>query len=163
MIGSLFSSYICRKEPVMYASVRKYYVIPGSVDEWMRRVQVGFVPLISKVSGFIGYYALQVRDDETMTVSIFETQAGAEESVRQAADWVAKNLESLNQGLPEITVGQVRVSQLQNPVTPVKDATKGQKPVIPRDVPDSTASAQTRMPDDDHGPYYSSVAPGTQK
>lgn len=147
----------------MYTSVRKYYVIPGRVDEWMRRVQVGFVPLISKVPGFIAYYALQVRDDETMTVSIFETQAGAEESVRQAADWVAKNLESLNQGLPEITVGQVRVSQVQNPVAPAKDATKGQKPVIPRDVPDSTASAQTRTPDDDHGPYYSSVAPGTQK
>jgi antibiotic biosynthesis monooxygenase len=159
MIGSLFSRHIHRKEPVMYASIRKYYVIPGHVDEWMRRVQAGFVPIISNGPGFIAYYALQVRDDEAVTVSIFDTQAGAETSVRQAADWVAKNLESLNQGLPEITVGQVRVSQVN---WPPGGAAKGQNPVMPEGVSDSTASQQTQMPKDDHGPYYPSVTPGTQ-
>lgn len=93
----------------MYTAIRKYYIIPGMVDEWMTRVHWGFVPIISMVPGFIAFYALQARDDEAVTVSIFDTQARAEESVRQAGDWVAKNLESLIQGLPEITVGQVRV------------------------------------------------------
>lgn len=93
----------------MYIAVRTYYIIPGAVDEWIQRVQSGFVPIISQVPDFIAYYALQVRHDEAVTVSIFETQAGAEESVRQAAEWVAKHLASLNQGLPEITVGHVRV------------------------------------------------------
>ena len=92
----------------MYIAVRKYYIVPGAVDEWMRRVQCGFVPIISRVPDFIAYYALKVRDDEAVTVSIFETQAGAEESVRQAAEWVATNIASLNQGLPEITVGHVQ-------------------------------------------------------
>lgn len=81
------------------------------VDEWMRRVREGFVPLISRVPGFQAYYALKVREDEAVTISIFDTQAGAEESVRRAATWVAKNLASLNQGLPEIIVGQVSVYQ----------------------------------------------------
>jgi len=93
----------------MYIAIRKYYVIPGTVDEWMRRVQEGFVPIISQVPGFVAYYALEVRNDEAVTVSIFDTQAGADESVRRAAEWVAHNLASLNQGLPEITVGHARI------------------------------------------------------
>jgi hypothetical protein len=96
----------------MYTAIRKYYVIPGSVDEWMRRVREGFVPIISQVPGFIAYYALEARHDEAVTISIFETQAGAETSVRQAASWVATHLASLNQGFPEITVGHVRVCKV---------------------------------------------------
>jgi hypothetical protein len=92
----------------MYIAIRKYYIIPGAVDEWMRRVQWGFVPIISQAPDFISYYAVKVRDDQAVTVSIFDAQAGAEESVRQAAEWVATNIASLNQGLPEITVGHVR-------------------------------------------------------
>jgi heme-degrading monooxygenase HmoA len=101
-----------RKEQAMYASIRKYYIIPGTAEEFLRRVQGGFVPLISQVPGFQAYYVLQVRDDEVISVSIFDTQAGAEDSVRRAAEWVAKNIASFIQGLPEITAGQVKISQL---------------------------------------------------
>lgn len=97
----------------MYASIRKYYIISGTAEEFVRRVQQGFVPLISQVSGFRAYYVLQVRDDEVVSVSIFDSQAGAEESVRRAAEWVAKNISSFIQGLPEITVGHLRISQLE--------------------------------------------------
>jgi heme-degrading monooxygenase HmoA len=96
----------------MYASVRKYYITPGTAEEFLRRVRGGFVPLISQVPGFRAYYVLQVRDDEVISVSIFDSQAGAEESVRRAAEWVAKNISSFIQGLPEITVGHVRIFQL---------------------------------------------------
>src|ERR1700694_5835966 len=102
---------IARKGQAMYIAIRKYYIIPGTVEEWMQRVQQGFVPLISQVPGFQAYYALKVREDEAVTISIFDTQAGAEESVRRAAAWVANNLAALNQGLPEITVGHVSVYQ----------------------------------------------------
>jgi Antibiotic biosynthesis monooxygenase len=111
----------------MYIAVRKYYIIPGEVDEWMQRVQSGFVPIISRVPGFLSYDAIQVRHDEAVTVSIFETQAGAEESVRQAADWVAKNLASLIQGLPEILVGHVRVHS-----GPVRSPVNSPQPVPQR-------------------------------
>ena len=98
----------------MFASVRKYYIIPGTSEEFLRRVRRGFVPLISQVPGFRAYHVLQVRDDEVISVSIFDTQAGAEESVRRAADWVAKNIASFIQGLPEITVGQVKICQINS-------------------------------------------------
>ena len=102
---------ILRKERAVYTAIRKYYIIPGTVEEWMRRVQEGFVPLISQVPGFQAYYALKVREDEAVPISTLDTQAGAEESVRRAAVWVANNLATLNQGLPEITVGHVSVYQ----------------------------------------------------
>jgi len=100
---------VIRKEQAMYASIRKYYIIPGTLEELLRRVQEGFVPLISQIPGFRAYYVLEVRNDEVLSISIFDTQAGAEESVRRSADWVAKDLASFLQGLPEIIVGQVRV------------------------------------------------------
>ena len=97
----------------MFASIRKYYIIPGTAEQFLRRVQWGFVPIISQAPGFQAYYVLQVRDDEVLSVSIFDSQAAAEESVRRTADWVAKNISWFMQGLPEITVGHVRISQLE--------------------------------------------------
>ena len=114
----------------MYASVRKYYIIPGTAGEFLRRVQGGFVPLISQVPEFRAYYVLQVRDDEVISVSIFDSQAGAEESVRRAADWVAKNISSFIQGLPEITVGQVKISPFD-----------GQQAEVRRETPKENLSA----------------------
>jgi heme-degrading monooxygenase HmoA len=95
----------------MYASIREYYIIPGTAEEFLRRVQEGFVPLISQVPGFGAYYVLQVRNDEVVSISLFDTQAGAEESVRRAAAWVAEHLVSFLQGFPEITVGHVSIYQ----------------------------------------------------
>ncbi len=43
------------------------------------------------------------------SISIFETQAGAEESTRLAADWVRQNIAELVAGPPEITAGPVIV------------------------------------------------------
>jgi heme-degrading monooxygenase HmoA len=107
----------------MYTSIRKYDIIPGTTEEFVRRVQQGFVPLISQVSGFRAYYVLQVGDDEVISVSIFDSQAGAEESVRRAADWVAKNISSFIQGLPEIAVGHVRIAQLERGQTAGREET----------------------------------------
>ena len=93
----------------MYAALRQYYIIPGTADEFMRRVRDGFVPIISKVPGFVAYYVLQSGNDTVISVSIFDSQAGAEESTRQAADWVQHNIASFIRGLPEIKTGVVRV------------------------------------------------------
>lgn len=97
----------------MYASIRKYSIRPGTAEEFLRRVQQGFVPLIRQASGFRAYSVLQVGDDEVISVSLFDSQAGAEESVRRAADWVAKNISSFIQGQPEVKVGPVRIYQLE--------------------------------------------------
>jgi hypothetical protein len=93
----------------MYASVRRYETDPGSVDELMRRVEEGFVPIISKAPGFVAYYALDAGEGVVASITVFEDQAGAEESDRMAADWVKENVASLLPTPPEVTAGDVRV------------------------------------------------------
>lgn len=144
----------------MHASIRKYSVLPGRVDEWVRSVQVGFVPIVSKVSGFIAYYVLEVSNNEVVTVSIFDTRAGAEESVWQAADWVTQHLAPLNRGLTEMTLGQVRIVQVNRRA---EDLAIAHTPVMPEAEAASHASPQTHQSDDDHGPFYPSVSAGTQR
>lgn len=95
----------------MYASIRRYKMDPGSVDELMRRVKEGFVPIISRGAGFMAYYAVNAGDGVVASISVFETQAGAEESNRMAASWVKENLAALLPTPPEITAGEVGVHQ----------------------------------------------------
>ena len=91
----------------MYAAVRKYKTTPGAVSTLIKRVQEGFVSIISQVPGFVAYYALDTGNDAVASISVFDDQAGAEASTRTAADWVKQNLADLVQGAPEITAGEV--------------------------------------------------------
>ena len=90
----------------MFISIRKYKV--NSASELAKRVNEGFLPIISKGPGFVSYYLLHSGDNVVASVSVFETQAGAEESNKLAADWVSKNVaELITGGAPEITAGEV--------------------------------------------------------
>ena len=91
----------------MYAVIRKYFLIPGSIKEVMRRIEGGFLPLISKTPGFFAYYVLKVRENEIVTISIFDTLAETQESTPLALGWVQKYIADLVQGDPEVTVGRV--------------------------------------------------------
>jgi len=93
----------------MYASIRRYKSSPGGAAELARRVNQGFVPIISKAPGFVAYYVVDAGNDVVASVSVFQDQAGAEESNRMAADWVKDNIAALVTGAPEITAGAVTV------------------------------------------------------
>jgi hypothetical protein len=94
----------------MYVAVRRYKVKAGSMDEIVRRAQEGFVPLIRQAPGFVAYYGVVTGSELLLTVSIFQDQAGADESTRLAADWVRQNLAALVEGPPELEAGEVRWS-----------------------------------------------------
>ena len=96
----------------MHAAIRRYQVDPGNVDEIMRHVNEGFLPIIKDAQGFLAYYALKAGDGEIATVSVFEDQAGAEESTKMAGDYVKDNLASLMPDPPEITAGEVEAHEL---------------------------------------------------
>ncbi len=96
----------------MHVAIRRYRTDPASVEEVMRQVNEGFIPIIKDADGFLAYYALKAGSDEVATVSIFEDQAGAEESSRRAADWVRQNLAALLPDPPEITAGEVQAHEL---------------------------------------------------
>ena len=93
----------------MYARIRRYKMASGSVDELVRQIKKNFMPVISKMPGFVAYYVLDEGDGVVASISVFKSQARAEKSNKIAADWVKKDLASLLPTLPEITAGKVIV------------------------------------------------------
>ena len=75
----------------MYAAIRRYNTTPGSNPEIARLATEGYLPIISKVPGFVAYYGLEAANDEYVAVAIFEDRAGAEESTKAAADFIREN------------------------------------------------------------------------
>jgi hypothetical protein len=111
----------------MHAVIRIYQVEPASIDEVMQGVNEGFLPIIKDASGFQAYYALDAGLGRMATVSVFEDQAGAEESVRLASDWVRQNMASLAPDPPEVLQGEVRAHEAASagPVSGVTDTVGG--------------------------------------
>jgi len=102
----------------MYVVVRRYKVDPGNTEEIVRRAREGFVPLIARAPGFVGYRIARAENGDLITTSTFETRAQAEESVQTAAAWVRENLAALMTSPPEVTGGEVRVRHVEAGVEP---------------------------------------------
>ena len=112
----------------MHAAIRQYRVDPGSVDEIVRGVNEGLLPIIEGASGFRAYYALDAGGGTIASVSVFEDRAGAEESSRLAADWLRENMASLFPEPPEVLQGEVVVhgaAASAGPVSGVTDTVGG--------------------------------------
>ncbi len=90
---------------MLYAAIRKYSIIPRFVVEVMQRITEDFLPIISQEPGYLAYYAMRIGDNQVITISIFDTQVGAEESNPLAREWVQKNIAEFVQGVPEVQVG----------------------------------------------------------
>ncbi|MFI8521531.1 hypothetical protein ACIGEZ_27480 [Streptomyces sp. NPDC085481] len=65
------------------------------------------MPLLRRVPGFVAYYWVDAGDGVMVSTSVFEDRAGAEASVREAADFVRDNLASLLPNPPQVTAGPV--------------------------------------------------------
>jgi hypothetical protein len=70
-------------------------------------VTESFVPLISKLPGFVAYYFVDAGNGEMFSVSVYEDQAGAEASSRTAAEWV-RDHPNLIPGAARVAGGEVR-------------------------------------------------------
>ena len=90
-------------------SVRRYVTDPKSMSELVRRIKEEFVPIISKVPGFLSYSVLDAGNGVLASISSFESKSGADESTRRAADWV-KSVSSLLPNPPQVTAGETVVS-----------------------------------------------------
>ena len=89
-----------------YLTVRRYDSVTDS-KEAARRVREEFIPLISKLPGFISYYWVDEGDNVMVSVSVFASREAEEESNRIAADFVKKHIAPLLPNQPQITAGQV--------------------------------------------------------
>lgn len=102
----------------MYTVIRQYRADPSAVDQVVERAREGFVPLIKKSPGFVGYAILDAGGGQAISISTFQDKAGADESVRLAASWVKENFAALLPNPPQITAGETRIRKVNPQARP---------------------------------------------
>jgi len=92
----------------MFAVVRHYHFKVEDGEKIDKIIQDGFVPLLKKAKGFVRYYWLDTGNGEGASLSVFKDKAGADESVRLAAEFVKAQLSTLLTQKPEVIEGPVK-------------------------------------------------------
>lgn len=99
----------------MFVTMRRYSpkngaITKASMELLRRQIHDEFLPVMQKIPGFRGYYLLNVKDQELMTLSLCETAEGAAESTRCAAEYTLRNPLVFELGRPEVIEGEVLTS-----------------------------------------------------
>jgi hypothetical protein len=92
----------------MHASIRQYR--SSDVAEVGRRANdqsSGFPPVARQIKGFQAWYLIDGGDGTATTVTICDDEAGVNESVEKAREWVGANAAELIEGSPNVTNGKV--------------------------------------------------------
>ena len=90
-----------------HLAIRQYQLAPGrTMQELHAVVERGFIPILQQVPGFQEYFLVETGEG-VLSISVFADQAGAEESTRQAADWIQQNMTGFYTGPPTTTTGSV--------------------------------------------------------
>ena len=92
----------------MYAVIRAY-AGNSELADTLAEHEEDIRQLIGGINGFKAYYLLKLAEG-TSTISVFDDEAGAAESSRAAAAWLAENLPDLNVAAPYVTAGEVLVA-----------------------------------------------------
>jgi hypothetical protein len=92
----------------MFAVIRHYHFDKNDSAEIDRVIREGFVPLIKKAKGFVRYYWLDTGDGEGASFGVFKDKAGADESVRLAAEFVRERMAKLLREKPEVVEGPIK-------------------------------------------------------
>jgi hypothetical protein len=92
----------------MYATFR-YYADGSTLVEALREREDDVRRVIGEVQGVRGYYLVHT-GDSAVTVTVTDDEAGAEESSRVAAAWIAENLPGLAISPPQISSGKVVIA-----------------------------------------------------
>ena len=91
----------------MFGVIRHYHFDKKDSAEIDRLIRDQFVPIISKAQGFVRYYWLDTGAGEGASFGVFKDKAGADESVRLAADFVRTKMAALLKQKPEIIEGPI--------------------------------------------------------
>jgi hypothetical protein len=95
----------------MFASIRRYRLQRGSMEELTRRVDEGFAEDIGRRPGFVAYEFMDCGDGEIMTLSVFRDADEAEASREFAQRWTEENLQDLEFRRLEALRGEILVSR----------------------------------------------------
>ena len=91
----------------MFAVIRHYHFDKKDSAAIDRAIREEFVPIVKKAKGFQRYYWLDTGDGEGASFGVFKDKAGADESVRLAADYVRDRLSKLLTQKPEVIEGPI--------------------------------------------------------
>src|SRR5688500_9282386 len=103
----------------MFAVIRRYNTHEGAAEKIVERVRSGFVPLVSRLPGFVSYDCVRSTDGSFVSMSVFSSREAADDSNRLASDWVHENLASLIRTAPVILSGEVMVHHQASPPAPI--------------------------------------------
>src|SRR5262249_4702798 len=95
-----------RRPHHVYCSIRRYEGVTN-VAEAGRKAKDGFIPIVSKLPGFLGWSLVDAGNGVMISTSIFENKAAAEESDRRAAEWSKANMKDISPNPPKIMAGEV--------------------------------------------------------
>jgi hypothetical protein len=90
----------------MHTTVRKYEGVADPAGA-AKKIEQGFVPLISEIPGFVEYFWVDLGHGAMLSISVFEDLAHAIESNQLAAGWVAMNMPTLLPQASRIESGRV--------------------------------------------------------
>ena len=90
----------------MYASIRRYTGADPRFWEQIQQQRSSLEAAFRQVRGFQSWYLVRTGDGLT-TITLCDDQAGADESVQVAANWLRDNMPGLLAGQPEVSNGEV--------------------------------------------------------
>ena len=97
----------------MHGVLRHYTLKPKDVDEVVRRIAEGGVPIIKAIPGFASYGILDAGGGKLVTYGVYESKMGTDESTKRAATWVKEHIASLLPTPPHVLDGEVRVREIK--------------------------------------------------
>jgi hypothetical protein len=101
----------------MFASVRRYRLRSGSIDELLHLVDTDFAETIQELEGFVEYQVLECGNGELITVTTFRDRRSAEESTEVSAAWVRDTLSrKFDLERLEAFVGEIAISRAADEV-----------------------------------------------
>jgi quinol monooxygenase YgiN len=102
----------------MFASVRRYRLRSGSIDELLHLVDTDFAESVQEMDGFIEYQVVECGNGEIIAISTFRDRRSAEASMEMSADWVRDTLSrKFDLARLEGFVGEVAISRACEAVT----------------------------------------------
>jgi quinol monooxygenase YgiN len=98
----------------MFASVRRYRLEAGSIDDLLHLVDTDFAESVQEMEGFVEYQVVECGNGEIVTITTFRDRSSAEGSMEMSADWVRDTLAArFDLTRLEAFVGEVAVSRAQ--------------------------------------------------
>jgi hypothetical protein len=97
----------------MYTVIRRFKADPTNTKEILRHAEDSFLPIASKLPGFMNYSLLDGGNGDLITIAVFCDRQGSQQYVKSADDFVRKTLTRLLPNPPTTIEGEVRVHHEQ--------------------------------------------------